>query len=97
MQITLTITEPVADRIRALAATRGMSMDDISSQALLAGLLALTDTADQPIIDLGAINPYPPTAEQVLRMPWPIFATAPVTPKELKPFEELFPLKRPCK
>jgi hypothetical protein len=84
MDLTLTITEPLATQLRALAEQRGLSVEAAGQQVVFAGLIAVSPPIDlSNVVDLGPLHTTPPTDEQIRRSPKPLFVAGPVPSREL--------------
>jgi hypothetical protein len=90
MDLTLTLDDRLAADLRALADARGLSVDEMGRQALLAGLNRLGMPPSQlGILDLGSLHTTPPTVEQIARMRSPIIALGPIPPMHMIVFDSL--------
>lgn len=84
MNLTLTIDNSLAERLRVFAAARGISVDEAGRQVLLAGLKQATlPQMQSTMLELGPLHASPPSAEQIGRMRSPIIACGPIPPGQI--------------
>lgn len=81
MSVTLDISNHLADLLRALAARRGVSVEDLGEQALAVGLSALAGAPAETVdFDPGLAEQTP---RGTVAMPSPVLVSGPVRPLQI--------------
>jgi hypothetical protein len=81
MSTTLAIPDQLADRLRTLAAARGISVEQLGEQAITVGLTTLTGTETADIVDIGLTQAAASRTTRSMRSP--ISARGPIRPLQI--------------
>lgn len=79
MSVTLDLSDRLAELLRALAARRGVSVEELGAQALAMGLTALAGGATD-IVDIGLLDEG---RAQIVQLASPTLVSGPLRPLQL--------------